>query len=137
VQRSGNRLRVNVQLIDAESGSHLWGERFDKPIADLFDMQDEIVSRLANRLRAELYGAEARHAERAASPDSTDSFFLGLAQINKGPTPDNLRKARLHFDRALDLDPDNVYALTFRGAVDLIVVGTWLSDDRGRATSLG
>ena len=48
VQRSGNRLRVNVQLIDAESGSHLWAERFDKPVADLFDMQDEIVARLAN-----------------------------------------------------------------------------------------
>lgn len=44
------RLRVNVQLIDAESGNHLWADRFDKPIADLFDMQDEIVSRLANML---------------------------------------------------------------------------------------
>src|SRR5215813_11183542 len=47
VQRGGNRLRVNVQLIDAETGNHLWAERFDKPVADLFDMQDEIVSRLA------------------------------------------------------------------------------------------
>ena len=50
VQRGGNRLRVNVQLIDAETGNHLWAERFDKPVADLFDMQDEIVSRLANAL---------------------------------------------------------------------------------------
>ena len=50
VQRSGNRLRVNVQLIDAETGAHLWAERFDKPVADLFDMQDEIVARLANQL---------------------------------------------------------------------------------------
>ncbi len=41
VQRGGNRMRVNVQLVDAESGSHLWAERFDKPLADLFDMQDE------------------------------------------------------------------------------------------------
>src|ERR1700678_2354194 len=53
VQRSGNRMRVNVQLVDAESGSHLWAERFDKPLADLFDMQDEIVGRLASRDRAE------------------------------------------------------------------------------------
>lgn len=44
VQRSGNRLRVNAQLVDSESGSHLWAERFDKPLADLFDMQDEIVA---------------------------------------------------------------------------------------------
>jgi chaperonin GroES len=50
VQRGGDRLRVNVQLIDAETGNHLWAERFDKPVADLFDMQDEIVSRLANSL---------------------------------------------------------------------------------------
>jgi adenylate cyclase len=49
VQRSGNRLRVNVQLIDAETGAHLWAERFDKAVADLFDMQDEIVARLASQ----------------------------------------------------------------------------------------
>ena len=54
VQRSGNRMRVNVQLIDAETGNHLWAERFDKPLADLFDMQDEIVARLAGALNAEL-----------------------------------------------------------------------------------
>ena len=50
VQRSGERFRVNVQLIDAETANHLWAERFDKPFADLFDMQDEIVSRLASTL---------------------------------------------------------------------------------------
>ena len=65
VQRADNRMRVNVQLIEAETGAHLWAERFDKPIADLFDMQDEIVARLANALWAELYDAEARRTERA------------------------------------------------------------------------
>ena len=68
VQRGGNRLRVNVQLIDAETGNHLWAERFDKPVADLFDMQDEIVSRLANTLDAQLIEAEARRAERSPHP---------------------------------------------------------------------
>jgi TolB-like protein len=72
VQRSGNRLRVNVQLIDAESGAHLWAERFDKPVADLFDMQDEIVARLANQLGTQLIAAEARRAEQAPHPDSVD-----------------------------------------------------------------
>ena len=75
VQRSGNRLRVNVQLIDAETGNHLWAERFDKPVADLFDMQDEIVSRLANALDTQLIAAEARRAERSLDPDSMDFFF--------------------------------------------------------------
>ena len=57
VQRAGARMRVNVQLIDAESGNHLWAERFDKPLADLFDMQDEIVARLAGALNTELIAA--------------------------------------------------------------------------------
>src|SRR5262245_45130100 len=72
MQRSGTRLRVNVQLIDAETGKHLWAERFDKPLADLFDMQDEVVSRLANALDAELIAAEARRAERSLNPDAID-----------------------------------------------------------------
>src|SRR4029079_6741805 len=72
VQRGGNRLRVNVQLIDAETGNHLWAERFDKPIADLFEMQDEIVSRLANALGIQLFAAEARRAERSPDPDAMD-----------------------------------------------------------------
>jgi hypothetical protein len=106
------------------------GPRFDKPIADLFDMQDEIASRLANRLGQELDGAEARRAARAANPDSMDHYFLGLAVYNKGTTPEHLGEARLHFDRALDLDPDNVDALVCRAWVDVASVGTHFSDDR-------
>jgi TolB-like protein len=72
VQRGGNRMRVNVQLIDADIGNHVWAERFEKPLADLLDMQDEIVSRLANQLNAQLVAAEARRGERAVNPDSMD-----------------------------------------------------------------
>jgi len=75
VQRNGNRLRMNVQLIDAESGKHLWAERFEKPIADLFDMQDEIVSRLAYTLHVQLVIAAARRAERLVHPDAKDLNF--------------------------------------------------------------
>jgi TolB-like protein/class 3 adenylate cyclase len=88
VQRGGNRLRVNVQLIDAETGNHLWAERFDKPVADLFDMQDEIVSRLANALDAQLIKAEAQRAGRALHPDAIDLYFQGRACWNKGLTPE-------------------------------------------------
>jgi tetratricopeptide (TPR) repeat protein len=111
VQRSGNRMRVNVQLIDAESGNHLWAERFDKPLADLFDMQDEIVARLANALNAQLVAAEARRAEQAPTPDSMDLYFQGLAWFNKGRTPDNVAQARSFFDHALLADPNNIDAL--------------------------
>jgi TolB-like protein/class 3 adenylate cyclase len=120
VQRGGNRMRVNVQLIDAETGNHLWAERFDKPLADLFDMQDEIVARLAGSLNAQLVAAEARRAEQAPKPDSIDLNFQGLACFNKGVTPDNLARARSFFDRALAADPGNVDALIGSGLVDLI-----------------
>ena len=90
VQRSGNRLRVNVQLVDTETANHLWAERFDKPIADLFDMQDEIVSRLANTLGAQLIAAEARRAESTLHPDAMDLYFLGRASFNKGQTLEKL-----------------------------------------------
>jgi hypothetical protein len=82
VQRGGNRMRVNVQLIEAETGAHLWAERFDKPVADLFEMQDEIVSRFANRLGQELAAAEGRRAGCSTTPDSMDHYFLGLALHN-------------------------------------------------------
>ncbi len=78
VQRAGNRMRVNVQLIEVETGRHLWAERSDKPLADLFDMQDEIVSRLANQLNAELIAAEARRAEQAPNPE-LDGFLSSRA----------------------------------------------------------
>jgi TolB-like protein/Flp pilus assembly protein TadD len=132
VQRGGNRMRVNVQLIDAETGSHLWGERFDKPVADLFDMQDEIVSRLANRLGQELAGAEAKRAERTPNRDSMDQYFLGLAYFHKGMTAEFLDRARSHFNCALDLDPDNVDALVIRAWTNLLFGATWLSDDRAK-----
>ena len=119
VQRSGNRMRLNVQLIDAETGNHLWAERFDKPLADLFDMQDEIVARLANALNAQLVAAEARRAEQAPSPNSMDLYFQGLAWLNKGMTPDNVARARSFFDRALSVDPDNVEALIGSARADV------------------
>ena len=107
VQRGGNRMRVNIQLIDAKTGNHLWAERFDKPLADLFDMQDEIVARLAGALNTQLTAAEARRAEHAPTPDSMDLYFQGLAWFNKGHTPDTIAQARSFYDRALTTDPDN------------------------------
>ena len=129
VQRSGNRMRVNVQLIDAETGNHLWAERFDKPLADLFDMQDEIVARLANALNAQLATAEARRAAQAPTPDSTDLYFQGLAWFNKGPTPDSLAQARGFFDRALAIDPDNVDALVGSARADVDAVNLYFVSD--------
>jgi TolB-like protein/class 3 adenylate cyclase len=130
VQRGGNRMRVNVQLIDAETGNHLWAERFDKPVADLFDMQDEIVARLARQLGTQLIEAEARRAERAPLPDSMDLYFQGMACANKGSTPENLAQARGFYERSLALDPGNIQALVGTAGVDLASVALFLTDDR-------
>jgi len=119
VQRGGNRLRVNVQLIDAETRNHLWAERFDKPVADLFDMQDEIVSRLANTLNTQLTAAEAQRAERSTHPDALDLYFRGQFCWNKGITPEYMAQSRDFFERALALDPANVNALVGIAVVDL------------------
>jgi TolB-like protein len=133
VQRGGNRLRVNVQLIDAETGNHLWAERFDKPVADLFDMQDEIVSRLANTLNAQLIAAEARRAENTLHPDAMDLYFLGRASFNKGQTLENLTHARNFFERALALDPGNIEALLGSALCDTSIGGGYLTDDNRAA----
>ena len=131
VQRGGARMRVNVQLIDAETGNHLWAERFDKPLADLFDMQDEIVARLAGTLNTELVAAEARRAERALNPDSMDLYFQGQAWFNKGVTPDNVAQARSFFDRTLIADPDNVDALVGSARVDVVAgISLFVTDPR-------
>jgi TolB-like protein/class 3 adenylate cyclase len=130
VQRGGNRLRVNVQLVDAETGNHLWAERFDKPIADLFDMQDEIVSRLANTLDAELIAAEARRAEHSVHPDAMDLVFQGRSCFNRGLIPDYMTQARRFFEQALALDPENIEAMVGLARVDHNLGASSMTDDR-------
>lgn len=130
VQRGGDRLRVNVQLIDAETGNHLWAERFDKPAADLLDIQDEIVSRLANALYCQLAEAEAQRASRAPHPDAMDLYFQGRACWNRGMTPEYLVAARNFFARALALDSENVDAMVGLATVDATIAGSFASDNR-------
>jgi tetratricopeptide (TPR) repeat protein len=113
-------VRTNVQLIDAETGNHLWADRFDKPAADLLDMQDEIVARLAGSLTDQLSAAEARRAEQVTTPDSMDLYFQGVAWLNRGGTPANVEQARGFFDRALKVDPDNVDALILSTIADVV-----------------
>jgi TolB-like protein/class 3 adenylate cyclase len=135
VQRSGKRLRVNVQLIEAESGKNLWAERFEKPVADLFDMQDEIVSRLARTLDAQLIVAEARRAARSPHPDAMDLYFQGMASIFTGPTPEHLTRARGFFERALAIDPRSIEVLVGMAFVDVTMGADLLTDNRAALLS--
>src|ERR1700683_910159 len=87
VQRDQRQVRVNAQLVDAESGGHLWAERFDKPLSNLFSMQDEIVASLASQLGGELMRSEARRAERTPSPIQWTSIFRECRGSTKGEIP--------------------------------------------------
>jgi TolB-like protein/Tfp pilus assembly protein PilF len=130
VQRGGNRLRVSVQLIDAETGNHLWAERFEKPFTDLFDMQDEIVSRLANTLDTQLVAAEARRAERSLYPDAMDLYFQGIARLWKGVTPEYAAQASGFFERALALDAENIEALVGVAQVEVALGLNFFTEKR-------
>ena len=103
VRRSGNKVRVTAQLIDAETDAHLWGERFDSDTGDLFALQDEITVRIAVALNFELIGAEA--ARPTANPDAPDYIFRGRSALSKPHTGDNNAEAIGLFERALALDP--------------------------------
>ena len=129
IQRGGSRMRVNVQLIDAITGNHLWADRFDKPMADPFDTQDEIVSQIANQLRPELLDAEARRAESEGHPDSMDLYFQGVQWFNKGG-PNNIERARELFERAVALDPTNVDALVGAARSDVLVGAIYTTEHR-------
>jgi TolB-like protein/Tfp pilus assembly protein PilF len=128
VQRSESRIRINVQLINAETGNHLWAERFDKPLADFFDMQDEIGARLANQLGTELITAEARRAMRAPHPGSMDLYFQGMASVNRGSDPASLSRARQFFAHALRLDTGNLEARISMAFVDTMRATSSLRD---------
>ena len=113
VERDANRVRVNAQLIDAESGAHLWADQFEDDVVDLFKLQDEVVARLARTLQIELVNAEAQHSlhDRPRNPDAVDLTMRGWALFNQSFTKANQQEALALFDQALTLDPTSADAL--------------------------
>jgi len=109
VQRSGSRVRVTAQLIDAETDAHLWVERFDRDTSDLFALQSEITGRIAAILNLELVSAEATRP--TDHPEALDYFFRGRAALHKGPGRDSFAEAISLTEHALALDPRSVEAL--------------------------
>ena len=112
VQRDQNRVRVNAQLIDAQSGAHLWADRFEEDASDLFKLQDRVVARLANSLGNELIKAEGEKGGRTQSPDAIDLVMRGSALLQLIPVPkDSNDAARALFERALAIDQNYAAAL--------------------------
>jgi tetratricopeptide (TPR) repeat protein len=103
VRRSAEQVRVNAQLVDAQSGAHLWAERFDRDIGNLFDLQNEITGRIARALQSQLVIAEAGHS--IDSPDAQDYILRGRAALTKPISLETYAEAESLFVRALSLDP--------------------------------
>ena len=110
VRRSGDRVRINAQLIDAETGTHLWAERFDHYIDDLFVLQDEVTCRIAIALNVELVSAEA--SRPVENPDVFDYILRGRDAFDNYTKPrrQSLATAVRFFENALELDPGSVDA---------------------------
>ena len=133
---NANQVRVNAQLIDAESGAHLWAEQFDASRADLLQTQDEIVTHLARALDIKLSEAEAARLKRtpAANPEAEDLALQCDALAQKGGNIDaNIGKEadagyRL-CEQALAVDPNNVYALSVLSQKFWVPVAYGLSAD--------
>ena len=114
VQRSGDRVRVNAQLIDTETGGHVWSERFDRPRSSYLELQDDITGRIAGILGLQLVVLAARSIELAhqTNPTASDLALQGWAAVYKPTTPETREEARRLFERALELDPHTLRAVT-------------------------
>jgi len=138
VQRSANRVRVTAQLIDAETDTHLWAERFNGDTSDLFALQDEITSRVANALGVELIAAEAARPTR--KPDARDYNLRGRAATFRPKSRDTNAEVIGLYEHALALDPQSVEAQTnlaaalVAGVLDLMTDSA--SIDLARANGL-
>jgi len=134
VRRSGSRVRVNIQLIDAASDAHLWTERFERDTSDLFALQNEITGELANALGVELIAAEA--ARPIEHPDALDYMLRGRAVLLKPRTPEAHKEAIDLYERALALDPQFVEVQSRLAAVLVDSVTIGMTDSASTAASI-
>jgi adenylate cyclase len=132
VQPSGDRMRVNAQLIDSGSGAHLWAEEFDTPRADLLQMQDTIVAHLARAIDMRLNDAEAARLKTtpAANPDAEDLSLQCRAGSDKaGWIGKEADAAYTLCEKALAIDPNNVRALMELGVKFQVLVQAGVSSN--------
>jgi eukaryotic-like serine/threonine-protein kinase len=103
VRKAGNRIRVVAQLIDSADGAHIWSERYDRELADVFAVQDEIAAAITSALQVTLAGNSPGRRHTPALP--AYDHYLKALHLSDARTPQTLMNAREHFDRAIALDP--------------------------------
>jgi adenylate cyclase len=112
IQKSGSKLRVNAQLLDSQTGSHVWSERFDGDTADLFGLQDQITGRIANSIDREITVDALRDVEaRRMAPDVVDFLMRGIAASYGPQSLQSVQQQEVFFRQAAMLDPTNSEAL--------------------------
>jgi adenylate cyclase len=132
VRRTGDRVRVNAQLIDTENGAHIWADRIDTDLSNLMETQDEITGRLAQTLNLELVEAVSRRLEqeRAVDPDSRDEVMRGWAWYYRPMSKGAVQEARGAFERALEVDSHSIDAKIGIASVLVRKVAEGWSNDR-------
>ena len=121
VQRAGARVRINTQLIDATTGGHVWAERYDRELTDIFRLQDEMTQEVVGALRVEVQEAERNRVRRIPTDNlnAYDSLLRGLEYLNRYTSAANAQ-ARQMFERALEQDPEYADAYALLGLSHLI-----------------
>jgi serine/threonine protein kinase/Tfp pilus assembly protein PilF len=117
VRKSGNRLRITAQLINVADGYHIWSEKFDRDLADVFAIQDEISLAIVDKLKVKLLGDEKEKMVKRYTQnlEAYDLYLKGRYHWNRR-TPESIKKAVAHFEQVIEKDPD--YALAYAGLAD-------------------
>jgi TolB-like protein/Tfp pilus assembly protein PilF len=133
VRRMGERVRITVQLINSESGNHIWAERFDRPLADLFEVQDEVVRTIVGTLVGRVYASEVEQARR--KPPSSLMAYDHVLRGNALPwdDPASAAEAKRAFEQAIEIDPE--YGLPYSLLATMLHF-EWLNDFSGSQKTL-
>ena len=106
IRKAGNRVRITAQLVDAESGGHLWADRYDRELDDIFATQDEVVQKIVGTLAVKLTQREVRLLRRGTrNIEAYECWLRARDQLGRG-TPDSIGQARILHRRALEVDPN-------------------------------
>jgi TolB-like protein len=118
VRRAGNRVRVTAQLVDAEGGNHVWAEHYDRELADIFDLQDEVTRQIVVNIAPRLQAADYSSAKRRAPEDmrAYDHYLQAKMLIDAPRGISDLELGREHCDRAIEIDPGYARAHAYRSS---------------------
>jgi TolB-like protein len=120
VRSSGSRIRITTQLIDVQSGFHLWSEKYDRIINDVFEVQDEIARAIMEKLKITMAGktVEPKHRQQTQNVEAYQQYLKGRALVYK--RGEYLFEAMTYFQMALEIDPQ--YALAYAGLADVYTI---------------